>query len=93
MAFFVIANQIIRASDALAHNVVTGIMGMGLVHFKGKNVVSCVAVLRNVLMFLGHGMACSKAPPTILDTLIDVSCSVAMLSLLTTCAILATFIV
>ena len=27
MAFFIIANRIIRASDALAHNVVTGIMG------------------------------------------------------------------
>ena len=72
MAFFVIANRIIRASDALAHNVVTGIMGMGLVHFKDENVVSCVAVLRNVLLFLGHGTARSKAPPTIMDTLIDV---------------------
>ena len=71
-AFYVIATRIIRASDALAHNVVTGIMGMGLVHFKGENVVSCVAILRNVLLFLGYGTARSKAPPTIMDTLIDV---------------------
>ena len=45
---------------------------MGLVHFKGENVVSCVAILRNVLLFLGYGTARSKAPPTIMDTLIDV---------------------
>ena len=72
MAFHVIANRIIRATDALAHNVVTGVMGMGLIHFKGEDVVECVSVLRNVLLFLGHGAANSKCPPTIMDTLVDI---------------------
>lgn len=72
MAFHVIAHRIIRASDALAHNVVTGIMTMGLIHFKGEDVIECVAVLRNVLLFLGYGTARSKCPPTIMDTLVDI---------------------
>ena len=67
MAFYVIANRIVRSSDALAHNAITGLMGMGLIHFKGEDVIECVSVLRNVLLFLG-----AKAPPTIMDTLIDI---------------------
>ena len=46
-------------SDALARNVVMGIMGMGLIHFKGKNVVSC------------HLVQCSLVP-CVMDNLIDV---------------------
>ena len=72
MAFHVIAHRIIRSSDALAHNVITGVMGMGLIHFKGEDVIACVAVLRNVLLFLGHGTPRSKCPPTLMDTLYDV---------------------
>ena len=67
MAFYIIANRIVRSSDALAHHAVSGLMAMGLIHFKGEDVIECVAVLRNVLLFLGQ-----KAPPTIMDTLIDV---------------------
>lgn len=67
MAFYIIANRIVRSSDALAHHAVSGLMAMGLIHFKGEDVVECVSVLRNVLLFLGN-----KAPPTIMDTLIDV---------------------
>ena len=55
MAFHIIANRIIRCTTGLAHNVTTGLMGMGLCHFKGENVVDCVATLCSVLMFLGHG--------------------------------------
>lgn len=72
MAFYVIANRLVRASDALAHHAVSGLMAMGLLHFKGEDVVECVSVLRNVLLFLGYGTPTSKAPPTIMDTLIDV---------------------
>ena len=79
MAFFVIATQIIRSSDALAHNVITGLMSMGLLHFKGENVVQCVATLRNVLLFLGHGTARDKSGPTIMDTL--TRCFLALLQL------------
>ena len=43
-------------------------VGMGLVHFKDKNVVSCVAVLCNPLLFLGHGTNQSKAAPSNMDT-------------------------
>ena len=78
MAYWIVANRIVVMSDALAHNIVTGIMTMGLVHFKGESVPECIAVLRNVLLFLGHGTANSKCPPTIMDTLTDVflRCSV-----------------
>ena len=72
MAFWVIANRIIRSTDALAHNVVTGLMAMGLIHFKGENVVDCVSTLRHVLLFLSYGTPNSKAPPTIMDILIDI---------------------
>ena len=72
MAFWVIANRIIQSTDALAHNVVTGVMGMGLLHFKGENVIDAIATLRNVLLFLGHGTPRSKCPPTLMDILFDV---------------------
>ena len=72
MAFFILANRIIQSTDALAHNVVSGIMTMGLIHFKGENVVEAVATLRNVLLFLGHGTQRSKCPPTLMDVLFDV---------------------
>ena len=78
MAYWVMANKLIQATDALSHNVVTGTMDMGLVHYKGENVVDTVAVLRNVLRFLAYGTPTSKAPPTILETLVNVflRCSV-----------------
>ena len=72
MAFWIIANRIIRSTEALAHNVITGIMAMGLIHFKGENVVDCVATLRHVLLFLSYGKPGSKAPPTIMDILTDI---------------------
>ena len=72
MAFWIIANRIIKSTDALAHNVITGIMAMGLIHFKGENVVDCVSTLRHVLLFLGHGTPNSKAPPTLMDILTDI---------------------
>ncbi|RME53506.1 hypothetical protein D6783_01855, partial [Candidatus Woesearchaeota archaeon] len=72
MAFWVVANRIIQSTDALAHNVVSGVMTMGLVHFKAENVVEAVATLRNVLLFLGHGTTRSKCPPTLMDILFDV---------------------
>ena len=72
MAFWIIANRIIWCTDGLAHNVVTGVMGMGLIHFKGENVVDCVATLRNVLVFLGHGTDRSQCPPTLMKVLADV---------------------
>ena len=72
MAFHIIANRIIRCTTGLAHNVTTGLMGMGLCHFKGENVVDCVATLRSVLMFLGHGTARSQTPPTLMKILVDV---------------------
>ena len=72
MALAIIAKRVIHASDALAHHVVTGLMTMGLVHFKGENVVECVSILRTVLLFLGHGTARSNCPPTINSILIDV---------------------
>ena len=72
MAFHVIANRIIRCTTGLAHNVVTGLMGMGLCHFKGENVVDCVATLRSVLLFLGHDTPRSQAPPTLNKILVDV---------------------
>ena len=55
MAYWIVANRIVVMSDTLAHNVVTGIMTMGLIHFKGESVPDCIGVLRNVLLFLGHG--------------------------------------
>jgi len=72
MALWVIANRIIRTTEALSHNVITGIMGMGLIHFKGENVLQAVAVLRNVLLFLGHGTTRNRTPPNLLDILFDV---------------------
>lgn len=72
MAFWIIANRIIRSTDALAHNVITGVMAMGLIHFKGENVVDCVATLRHVLLFLSYGTPNSKAPPTMMDILTDI---------------------
>ena len=72
MAYYVIANRIIRTTEGLAHNVVTGLMSMGLVHFKGENVIDCVATLRNVLLFLGHGTARSQTPPTLMKILYEV---------------------
>ena len=47
-------------------------MGMGLIHFKGENVVDCVATLRSVLMFLGHGTTRSQCPPTLMKILVDI---------------------
>ena len=77
MAYWVVA-KLIQATESLSHKVVSGTMDMGLVHFKGKNVVDAVAVLCNILRFLAHGTAASKAPPTMLDVLVDVflCCSV-----------------
>ena len=72
MAFYVIANRIIRCTTGLSHHVVTGVMSMGLVHFKGENVVDCVATLRNVLLFLGHGTNNDRCPPTLMKILGDV---------------------
>ena len=72
MAFAIIAKRVIHASDALAHHVFSGLMTMGLVHFKGKNVVECVSILRTVLVFLGYGTNRSNCPPTINSILIDV---------------------
>ena len=72
MAYYVIANRLIRATDSMAHSVVSGLMGMGLVHFKGENVVDAVSCLRNVLVFLGHGTKRSKTPPTLMDHIYDV---------------------
>lgn len=72
MAFHVIANHIIHCMSGLAHNVVTGLMGMGLCHFKGKNLVDCVATLCSVLMFLGHGTPLSQTSPTLIKILVDI---------------------
>ena len=72
MAFWIIANRIIQSTDALAHNVVTGVMGMGLLHFKGENVLDAIATLCNVLLFLGYDTPRSKCPPTLMDILFDV---------------------
>ena len=72
MAFWVIANRIIRSTEALAHNVITGLMMMGLIHFKGENVVTAVSLLRNVLLFLAYGTPRSKAPSTIMDIIFDI---------------------
>ena len=72
MAYHVIANRIIRCTTGLSHHVVTGMMGMGLIHYKGENVVDCVATLRNVLLFLGHGTPRSQCPPTLMKILVDV---------------------
>ena len=72
MAYFIIANRIIRCTTGLSHNVITGLMGMGLVHFKGENVVDCVATLRSVLLFLGFGTPRSQCPPTTNKILVDV---------------------
>ena len=72
MAYHVIANRIIRTTESLAHNVVTGLMDLGLVHFKGENVTDCVAVLRNVLLFLAFDTSRSQCPPTIMSILTDV---------------------
>jgi hypothetical protein len=72
MAYFIIANRIIRCTTGLSHNVITGLMGMGLIHFKGENVVDCVATLRSVLLFLGYGTTRSQCPPTMNKILVDV---------------------
>ena len=72
MAFHIIANRIIRCTTGLSHHVVTGMMGMGLIHYKGENVVDCVATLRNVLLFLGHGTPRSQCPPTLMKILVEV---------------------
>ena len=53
MAFYIITNRIICCMTGLAHNVITGLMGMCLCHFKGENVVDCVATLCKILLFLG----------------------------------------
>ena len=72
MAFWIIANALVNQTNALAHNVVTGIMQMGLIHFEGEDVIRCVAVLRNVLMFLGYGTRTSRCPPNLMDILYDI---------------------
>ena len=72
MVYHIITNRIVRNSDAISHNVVTGLMTMGLVHFKNEDVVSCVATLRHVLTFLGHGTPNSMCPPTIMTILTDI---------------------
>ena len=78
VAFHVVANRIVRTADSLAHNAVTGLVGLGLVHFKGENVTDCVSVLRNVLMFLACSANRSECPPAIVSVLTDVflRCSV-----------------
>ena len=72
MAFHIIANRIIRSTDALAHHVLTGLMSMGLIHFRGEDVIEAVAVIRNVLLFLACGTPRNRCPPTIMDILVDI---------------------
>ena len=62
----------LAALHTLAHNVTTGLMGMGVIHFEGEDVTMCVATLHNSLLFLGHGTPCNKSGPTIMETLQDV---------------------
>ena len=71
MDFYAIAIRIIRCRKGLAHNVVMGLMGMGLCHFKGKNVVDCVATLHSILHFLGHCTPRSQTPPMLNKILVD----------------------
>ena len=73
VGYFLVARKIMTASSNLSHNVVTGLMLLELRHFPGEDVQECVFVLRNVLKFLNHGHArFNRAPPTIMDYLIDV---------------------
>ena len=48
-----------------------GIDGHGSLHFKGKNVVDCVATLHSILHFLGHCTPRSQTPPMLNKILVD----------------------
>ena len=73
MAFCLVANKIVASTNNLSHNVISGVMVLELRHFKGEDVTECVFVLRNVLKFLNCGHALfNRAPPTIMDALIEV---------------------
>ena len=72
MAFWVVANRIIRTTEALSHNVISGLMGMGLIHFKGENVIQAVSIIRNVLLFLGHNTSRDRTPTNLMEILFDI---------------------
>ena len=73
VGYYLIARKIMSASSNLSHNVVTGLMLLELRHFPGEDVQECVFVLRNVLKFLNYGHPrFNRAPPTIMDYLVDV---------------------
>ena len=73
IAFFAVAQRIVTSTNNLAHNVISGVMVLGLQHFQGEDVTECIFVLRNVLKFLNHGHAnFDRTPPTIMDYLVEV---------------------
>ncbi len=73
MAFYLLANKVIKTQANFSHNIISSMLLLSLKHFEGESVPDCVKVIRNMLTMLNYGHAkFDHTPPNLMELLYDI---------------------